>query len=121
MIMRFVGRGAPRHGLTRDAKSNQWGEVIAYSFQHSIDSWRLSHPRVLAIFSAFLGTSARSRTRITTRKRSNKRSRRKIVDPNATTSRSQRYKRKQAAPGLNVTSRAFGVGRRLPIALKYVD
>src|SRR5260370_3990600 len=55
MIMGFVGRGAPRHGLTRDAKSNQWGEVIAYSFQHSIDSWRLSHPRVLANFQCFFG------------------------------------------------------------------
>ena len=31
------------------------------------------------------------------------------------------YKREQAAPGLKVTSRAFGVGRRTPIAQKYVD
>ena len=31
------------------------------------------------------------------------------------------YKRGQAAPGLKVTSRAFGVGRRMPIAQKYVD
>jgi NAD+ synthase (glutamine-hydrolysing) len=31
------------------------------------------------------------------------------------------YKRQQAAPGLKVTSRAFGVGRRMPIAQKYVD
>ena len=30
------------------------------------------------------------------------------------------YKREQAAPGLKVTSRAFGVGRRMPIAQKYV-
>ena len=29
------------------------------------------------------------------------------------------YKRKQAAPGLKVTSRAFGVGRRMPIAARY--
>lgn len=29
------------------------------------------------------------------------------------------YKRKQAAPGLKVTSRAFGVGRRMPIAQGY--
>jgi len=29
------------------------------------------------------------------------------------------YKRKQAAPGLKVTSRAFGVGRRMPIAQRY--
>lgn len=26
------------------------------------------------------------------------------------------YKRRQAAPGLKVTSRAFGLGRRIPIA-----
>ena len=31
------------------------------------------------------------------------------------------YKREQAAPGIKVTSRAFGVGRRMPIAQKYVD
>lgn len=31
------------------------------------------------------------------------------------------YKREQAAPGLKVTSRAFGVGRRMPIAQHYVD
>jgi NAD+ synthetase len=30
------------------------------------------------------------------------------------------YKRRQAAPGLNVTSRAFGFGRRMPIAQNYV-
>ena len=30
------------------------------------------------------------------------------------------YKRAQAAPGLKVTSRAFGVGRRMPIAQQYV-
>ncbi len=29
------------------------------------------------------------------------------------------YKRRQAAPGLKVTSKAFGVGRRLPIAQRY--
>lgn len=29
------------------------------------------------------------------------------------------YKRKQAAPGLKVTSRAFGTGRRIPIAQNY--
>jgi NAD+ synthase (glutamine-hydrolysing) len=29
------------------------------------------------------------------------------------------YKRKQAAPGLKVTSKAFGIGRRMPIAVKY--
>jgi NAD+ synthetase len=31
------------------------------------------------------------------------------------------YKREQAAPGIKITSRAFGVGRRMPIAQKYVD
>jgi NAD+ synthase (glutamine-hydrolysing) len=31
------------------------------------------------------------------------------------------YKREQAAPGLKVTSRAFGVGRRMPIAQRYID
>jgi NAD+ synthetase len=31
------------------------------------------------------------------------------------------YKREQAAPGIKVTRRAFGVGRRMPIAQKYVD
>ena len=31
------------------------------------------------------------------------------------------YKREQAAPGLKVTSRAFGLGRRMPIAQEYVD
>ena len=30
------------------------------------------------------------------------------------------YKRAQAAPGLKITSRAFGVGRRMPIAQRYV-
>ena len=29
------------------------------------------------------------------------------------------YKRRQAAPGLKVTSKAFGVGRRFPIAQRY--
>jgi NAD+ synthetase len=31
------------------------------------------------------------------------------------------YKREQAAPGLKVTSRAFGVGRKMPIAQRYLD
>ena len=31
------------------------------------------------------------------------------------------YKREQAAPGIKVTSRAFGLGRRMPIAQQYVD
>jgi NAD+ synthase (glutamine-hydrolysing) len=29
------------------------------------------------------------------------------------------YKRRQAAPGLKVTTKAFGVGRRFPIAQRY--
>jgi NAD+ synthase (glutamine-hydrolysing) len=29
------------------------------------------------------------------------------------------YKRRQAAPGLKVTSKAFGMGRRMPVAAKY--
>ncbi len=31
------------------------------------------------------------------------------------------YKRRQAAPGLKVTSRAFGFGRRMPIAQNYIQ
>ncbi|MEO7297631.1 MAG: NAD+ synthase [Verrucomicrobiota bacterium] len=31
------------------------------------------------------------------------------------------YKRRQAAPGLKVTSKAFGVGRRFPVAQKYPE
>jgi len=31
------------------------------------------------------------------------------------------YKRQQAAPGLKVTSKAFGIGRRFPIAQRYVE
>jgi NH3-dependent NAD+ synthetase len=30
------------------------------------------------------------------------------------------YKRRQAAPGLKVTSKAFGMGRRMPIAQRYL-
>jgi NAD+ synthase (glutamine-hydrolysing) len=29
------------------------------------------------------------------------------------------YKRKQAAPGLRVTTKAFGIGRRMPIAARF--
>jgi hypothetical protein len=29
------------------------------------------------------------------------------------------YKRRQAAPGLKITTKAFGVGRRYPIAADY--
>lgn len=31
------------------------------------------------------------------------------------------YKREQAVPGLKVTSRAFGVGRKMPVAQRFVD
>ena len=31
------------------------------------------------------------------------------------------YKRRQAAPGLKVTSKAFGVGRRIPVAQRYCE
>jgi NAD+ synthase/NAD+ synthase (glutamine-hydrolysing) len=31
------------------------------------------------------------------------------------------YKRQQAAPGLKITSKAFGIGRRFPIAQKYLE
>lgn len=31
------------------------------------------------------------------------------------------YKRQQAAPGLKVTGRAFGIGRRMPIAQRYIS
>jgi len=30
------------------------------------------------------------------------------------------YKRFQAAPGLKVTSKAFGIGRRIPLVKRYV-
>jgi NAD+ synthase (glutamine-hydrolysing) len=30
------------------------------------------------------------------------------------------YKRKQAAPGLKVTTKAFGTGRRMPLAQRYI-
>ena len=31
------------------------------------------------------------------------------------------YKRRQAAPGLKVTSKAFGIGRRIPIAQRFQE
>jgi NAD+ synthase (glutamine-hydrolysing) len=31
------------------------------------------------------------------------------------------YKRQQAAPGLRITPKAFGVGRRFPIAHRFVE
>jgi NH3-dependent NAD+ synthetase len=33
--------------------------------------------------------------------------------------RKAEYKRRQAAPGLKVSPKAFGVGRRFPLAAKY--
>ena len=30
------------------------------------------------------------------------------------------YKRRQAAPGIKITSKAFGVGRRIPVAKRYI-
>jgi NAD+ synthase (glutamine-hydrolysing) len=41
------------------------------------------------------------------------------VDWVVDTVRKNEYKRKQAAPGLKVTSKAFGTGRRMPIAARY--
>ena len=38
----------------------------------------------------------------------------KLIDMNE-------YKRRQSAPGLKVTTRAFGMGRRIPIAQRYQD
>jgi len=35
--------------------------------------------------------------------------------------RASEYKRRQAAPGLIVTSKAFGVGRRMPLAQGFID
>ena len=31
------------------------------------------------------------------------------------------YKRQQAAPGLRITSKAFGIGRRFPIAHRFTE
>jgi NAD+ synthase (glutamine-hydrolysing) len=31
------------------------------------------------------------------------------------------YKRQQAAPGLRITAKAFGVGRRFPIAHRFTE
>jgi hypothetical protein len=31
------------------------------------------------------------------------------------------YKRQQAAPGLKVTTKAFGIGRRFPIAQRFFE
>lgn len=42
-----------------------------------------------------------------------------IVDQTARLIRVNEFKRRQAAPGIRVTSRAFGIGRRIPIAHGY--
>jgi NAD+ synthase (glutamine-hydrolysing) len=44
---------------------------------------------------------------------------RKIVEWVIRTVNINEYKRRQAAPGLKVTTRAFGVGRRMPLAARY--
>ncbi|MGD8414636.1 MAG: NAD+ synthase, partial [Candidatus Latescibacterota bacterium] len=43
----------------------------------------------------------------------------KTVDWVLNAVRANEYKRKQAPPGLKVTSKAFGIGRRFPIAARY--
>jgi NAD+ synthase (glutamine-hydrolysing) len=43
----------------------------------------------------------------------------KIVEWVLKTVNRNEYKRRQAAPGLKVTTRAFGVGRRMPVAARY--
>jgi NAD+ synthase (glutamine-hydrolysing) len=43
----------------------------------------------------------------------------KTVDWIVAAVRKNEYKRRQAAPGIKVTSKAFGTGRRMPIAAKY--
>jgi NAD+ synthase (glutamine-hydrolysing) len=44
---------------------------------------------------------------------------RQLVEDVARLVRGAEYKRRQAAPGLKVTSKAFGSGRRYPIAQRY--
>lgn len=44
---------------------------------------------------------------------------RKVVEWVVAAVHKSEYKRKQAAPGIKVTSKAFGVGRRFPIAARY--
>jgi len=44
---------------------------------------------------------------------------RKIVEWVVAAVHKNEYKRKQAAPGIKVTSKAFGVGRRFPVAARY--
>jgi NAD+ synthetase len=44
---------------------------------------------------------------------------RKVVEWVVAAVHKNEYKRKQAAPGIKVTSKAFGVGRRFPIAARY--
>jgi NAD+ synthase (glutamine-hydrolysing) len=42
-----------------------------------------------------------------------------VVDWVVKTVNRSEYKRRQAAPGLKVTTRAFGIGRRMPVAARY--
>jgi NAD+ synthase (glutamine-hydrolysing) len=44
---------------------------------------------------------------------------RAVVDWVVAAVRRNEYKRKQAAPGIKVTSKAFGAGRRFPVAARY--
>jgi NAD+ synthase (glutamine-hydrolysing) len=44
---------------------------------------------------------------------------RAVVDWAVRAVKASEYKRRQAAPGLKVTSRAFGSGRRMPVAARY--
>ena len=43
----------------------------------------------------------------------------KLVEDISKRIRMNEYKRRQAAPGLRVTSKAFGMGRRVPIVNQY--
>lgn len=43
----------------------------------------------------------------------------KVVDWVIARVEANEYKRQQAAPGIKITSKAFGIGRRMPIAQKY--
>jgi NAD+ synthase (glutamine-hydrolysing) len=42
-----------------------------------------------------------------------------VVDRVISLVQGSEYKRRQAAPGLIVTKKAFGIGRRMPIAQKF--
>jgi len=46
---------------------------------------------------------------------------RSTVDRVVAMVRNSEYKRRQAAPGLKVTSKAFGAGRRMPVAARWEE